>query len=141
MADDAISPVSPGYANGPVPSEATSPLDALSVFVTESVPEALGSIVEALHDLGASPAEIASEHFEAVNELHIEMIDALSRGDVDTASALNAAAEGELASAVDHLQDPNFLATHHAEHHAMPQDDAAPIVMDPGHAGDQFGHG
>jgi hypothetical protein len=68
-----------------------------------------------------------------VTELHVEMIAALSHGDVDAASALNAQAGEELNEAVAHLRDADAVQAHHAEAH---QDDGTAMPPDLTHLGD-----
>lgn len=82
---------------------------ALEVFVAEHVPEGLGHIVEAIHDAGQSPAEIAMEHVHEANALQAQEIAALMHGDVDAGVAFAAQAEAALQGGVD--------ALHGGEHH------------------------
>jgi hypothetical protein len=106
--------------------EATSPFEAVSEVVA-NLGDVVGRVVEGIQDLTATPLDVAKEHMDHVNELHVEMIAALSHGDVDAASALNAQAGEELNEAIAHLGDPDAVQTHHAEAHhdggsAMPPD-------------------
>lgn len=91
--------------------------EPFELSVLDDLPDVVVEIVEAVHDLGASPIDVATGHMEEANALHAQMIDALSHGDVDAAVALNAQAEATLQAGVDHLQDPNFHATHLGEPH------------------------
>ncbi len=125
MPDGSVKPV----------SEATSPLEAVSEVVS-NVGDVVGHIVEGIQDLTATPLDVAKEHMDHVSELHVEMIAALSHGDVDAASALNAQAGEELNEAVAHLRDADAVQTHHAESH---QDAAAVLPPDMTHLGDAFG--
>jgi len=79
------------------------PLDELSVFVAEHLPESVVEIVEAVHDLHASPVDVAYEHIHEANALDAQMIEALSHGDVDGASALVAEANATLQAGIDQL--------------------------------------
>jgi hypothetical protein len=125
MPDGSVKPV----------SEATSPFEAVSEVVS-NVGDVIGHIVEGIQDLTATPLDVAKEQMDHVNELHVEMIVALSHGDVDAASALNAQAGEELNEAVAHLRDPDAVQTHHVEAH---HDDGAAIPPDLTHLGGAFG--
>ncbi|MEP6690361.1 MAG: hypothetical protein ABJD07_04345 [Gemmatimonadaceae bacterium] len=143
-------------------ASASSPLESLTLFVTETVPSALVDIIEAVHDHFQSPEDHAKEHMEHVTELHQQMMEHLAAGDVDGAVALNAQAADELNSAVLSLTDPNHRDSHHHESHDeapaavfFPQQDETPAVaffpqpMDGasqlpgeyGHVDDHAGHG
>ncbi len=132
--------------------DSSSPLEAVTLFVTEAVPNAIVEIIEAVHEHFQSPEDLAKEHMDHVTELHQQMIEHLSAGDVDGAAALNAQAESELSSAVMHLQDPNYREAHHNESHGddseiapvfFPQqmDSAPQLPGEYGHVDDHVGHG
>ena len=122
MPDGSVKPV----------SEATSPFEAVSEVVSNAG-DVVGHIVEGIHDFTATPLDVAKEHMDHVTELHVEMIAALSHGDVDAASALNAQAGEELNEAVAHLRDADAVQAHHAEAH---QDDGTAMPPDLTHLGD-----
>ncbi len=146
LPSDAAQPQTPG---GPVAQPAESMIDRVEHFVTSAVPEGVSHVIEAIADFTTTPEQKAMEHMEHVTELHQHVIEALSRGDVDAASALNAMAGEELNSAVMHLKDPDYKDVHPEAHpdaaqpvaFLHPPDEAPQFPSDVMHHGEEFGGG
>jgi hypothetical protein len=89
----------------PSPGADASLSEAFEVFVSETLPDGVMEVIEAVQELTTSPLEQAQEHFEAVNELQLQSVEALMNNDPDTAQALLAEADGHLRDGADVLDD------------------------------------
>ena len=89
----------------PDPSENASVSDAFEVFVSETLPDGVMEVIEAVHELTSSPVELAQEHLEAVGELQMQSVEALMNDDPDTARALLAEADQEMRAGEDALNN------------------------------------
>ncbi|MDQ6827944.1 MAG: hypothetical protein M3081_03665 [Gemmatimonadota bacterium] len=146
LQSDAAQQQTPG---APIQQPSDSLIERVEHFVTETIPDAAIHVIEAIADFTTTPEEKAMERMEHVNELHGHMMEALSRGDVDGAAALNALAESELNSAVMHLKDPDYKDPPPLESHPdagppmaflHPPDETPQVPHDLSHhAGEEYG--
>ncbi len=88
------------------PNDASSLSEEFEVFVTEVLPDGVLEVIEAVHELTASPLDIAKEHMDEVGELQMQSVEALMNNDPDTAQALLAQADQKMSEAADVL-DPS----------------------------------
>lgn len=117
-------PPDPGAPTPPAGQESLA--DKVHVFLTEEAPEALGHIFEGIHEVLASPEELAQEHMAEAQHLQMEGMQALMAGDVDGGSALIAQAGQEMQNAVGHLADPD-----HHDLSTTPSEEAGPLSNQP----------
>jgi hypothetical protein len=85
------------------PSTTESLTDRFDVFVSDVVPDSLGDVIDAVHELSASPLELAEEHLQHVGELQMESVEALMNDDPATSHALLAEADQEMRDGADAL--------------------------------------
>jgi hypothetical protein len=93
--------------------------------VAHSVGDAVGHVVEAMHDSTTTPAEAAMEDVHHVQEMQVDFMQALAQNDVDNAMNIAAQMESTLDHGVEHLSDPNFAQAHHEDAQVTTHDAAA----------------